>query len=102
MEYRKFSYNEAQDENLSDVPEIPMKVDPLQTWYKHNVRWGELDVLSYLFPGGDKDDKKNIKQGIVDGSTSKPALRQDTGYMVEKTYHIAPYLGAFGAYLMPQ
>ena len=41
-------------------------------------------------------------QGMVDGSASKPALRQD-GYMVEKTYlDIAPYLGAFGAYLMPQ
>ena len=26
-----------------------------------------------------------------------------TGYIVEKTYHdIAPYLEAFGAYLMPQ
>ena len=35
--------------------------------------------------------------GIVDGSASKLALIQDTGYMVEKTYHdIAPYLGAFG------
>ena len=44
-----------------------------------------------------------LSQGIVDGSASKPALRQDTGYMVEKTYNdIAPYLGAFGAYLMPQ
>ena len=44
-----------------------------------------------------------ISQGMVDGSTSKPALRQDTGYMVEKTdLDIAPYLGAFGAYLMPQ
>ena len=44
-----------------------------------------------------------VEQGIVDGSASKPALRQDTGYMVEKTYHdIEPYLGAFGAYLMPQ
>ena len=43
------------------------------------------------------------RQGMVDGSTYKPALRQDTGYMVEKTYlDIAPYLGAFGAYLMPQ
>ena len=43
------------------------------------------------------------KQGMVDGSASKPALRQDTGYMVEKPYFdIAPYLGAFGAYLMPQ
>ena len=43
------------------------------------------------------------KQGMVDGSASKPALRQDTGYMVEKTYLvIAPYVGAFGAYLMPQ
>ena len=28
-------------------------------------------------------------QGIVDGSASKPALVQDTNYMVEKTYHIA-------------
>ena len=44
-----------------------------------------------------------IIQGMVDGSASKPPLRQDTGYMLEKTYlDIAPYLGAFGAYLMPQ
>ena len=44
-----------------------------------------------------------ISQGMVDGSASKPALRQDTGYMVEKPYlDIAPYFGAFGAYLMPQ
>ena len=44
-----------------------------------------------------------LKQGMVDGSASKPALREDTGYLVEKTYpYIAPYLGAFGAYLMPQ
>ena len=35
---------------------------------------------------------------MVDGSASKPALRQDTDYMVEKTYlHIAPYLWAFEA-----
>ena len=41
-------------------------------------------------------------QGI-DGSLRKPALMQDTGYMVEKTYHdTAPYLGAFRVYLMPQ
>ena len=45
---------------------------------------------------------KYLEQGMVDGSASKPALRQDTGYMVEKTYlDIAPNLGAFGAYLMP-
>ena len=32
-------------------------------------------------------------QGMVDGSASKPALRQDTGYMVEKTYYdIAQFL----------
>ena len=44
-----------------------------------------------------------LSQGMIDGSASKLALRQDTGYMVEKTYlDIAPYLGAFGAYLMPQ
>ena len=49
------------------------------------------------------DYMNQIQQGMVDSSTSKPALRQDTGYMVEKTYlDIAPYLGAFGAYLMPQ
>ena len=34
-----------------------------------------------------------MTQGIG-GSTCKPALIQDTGYMVEKTYHKAPYLGA--------
>ena len=46
---------------------------------------------------------KTLKQGMVDGSASKPALRQDAGYMVEKTYlDIVPYLGAFEAYLMPQ
>ena len=39
-----------------------------------------------------------LSQGMVNGSASKPALRQDTGYMVEKPYlDIAPYLGAFGA-----
>ena len=39
----------------------------------------------------------NVTQGNVDGSASKPALRQDTDYMVEKTYlDIAPYLWAFG------
>ena len=42
-------------------------------------------------------NKKNI-QGMVDGSASKPVLKQDTGYMVEKTYlDIAPYVGVFGA-----
>ena len=40
---------------------------------------------------------------MVDGYASMPALRQDTGYMVEKTYlDIAPYLGAFGVNLMVQ
>ena len=38
----------------------------------------------------------------IDGSARKPQLVQDTEYMVEKTYHIAVYLGAFGACLMPQ
>ena len=42
-----------------------------------------------------------FKQGI-DGSACKPAFIQDTGYLAEKTYHIAPYLGNFGAYLIPQ
>ena len=33
---------------------------------------------------------------MVNGSASKTALRQDTSYMVEKTYpDIAPYLGGF-------
>ena len=41
--------------------------------------------------------QNSILQGMVDGSASKPALRQDTGYMVEKTYYdIAQYLRAFG------
>ena len=42
-----------------------------------------------------------LEQGIVDGSATKPALRQDNGYMVENTYHnISPYLGAFGSNLV--
>ena len=48
-------------------------------------------------------NKHILPQGIVNGSSSKPAFRQYTGYMVEKTYYdIAPYVGAFGAYLLPQ
>ena len=42
--------------------------------------------------------KFKIRQVLVDSSAYKSVLRQDTGYMVEKTYHI----WAFGAYLMPQ
>ena len=38
----------------------------------------------------------------INGSVRKPTLIQETGYMIKKTYHIAPYLGAVGAYLMPQ
>ena len=45
--------------------------------------------------------KVKVAHGI-DGSARKPAFVQDTNYMVEKTYHIARYFGAFGAYLMPQ
>ena len=60
-----------------------------------------------LGPGEKKAFRKCVdltnKQGMVDGSASTPALRQDTGFMVEKTHHdIAPYLGAFGAYFMPR
>ena len=59
--------------------------------------------VCYLFSIPDTGCPGHRKQGMVDGSASKPALRQHTGYMVEKTYlDIAPYLGAFGAYLMPQ
>ena len=31
-------------------------------------------------------DRTILKQEMVDGSAAKAALRQDTGYMVEKTY----------------
>ena len=44
---------------------------------------------------------KKIYKGL-DNSARKPTLIQDTKHLVEKTYHIAPYLGAFGAYVMPQ
>ena len=37
----------------------------------------------------------------IEGFTRKPALVQDTKYMV-KTYHIAQYLGGFWVHLMPQ
>ena len=44
--------------------------------------------LSYILEGGSVRSTDIILQGMVDGSASKPALRQDTGYMVEKTYKI--------------
>ena len=40
-------------------------------------------------------------QGI-DGFACKPALVQDIDYMVERTYHLKPYMCPFGAYLMSQ
>ena len=61
-------------------------------------------MYGFLYSSKYKDIKmsvKNLPQG-VDGSALKPALVKDTNYMVEKTYHMAPYLDAFGAYLMPQ
>ena len=45
--------------------------------------------------------KCNLLQGMVDGSASKPAIVQDTDYIVEKTYNLASYLGPFGAYFKP-
>ena len=46
-------------------------------------------------------NKVQANQQGIDGSARKPALIQDTGYIVEKTYpDIAPYLGVFGAYLI--
>ena len=51
----------------------------------------------------DSDWKSQVLEQGIDGSARKPALRQDTGYMVEKNYlDIAPHLGALGAYVMPQ
>ena len=41
-----------------------------------------------------------IKQGIY-GSARKPARVHVTDYIVDKTDHFAPYLGPYGAYLMP-
>ena len=43
---------------------------------------------------------KTYPQGI-DGSAGKPALEQDTDYMVKKSYNWEPYLDPFGAYLFP-
>ena len=37
----------------------------------------------------------SLPQRIVDGSARKPTLVQVTNFKVEKTYHIAPYLGAY-------
>ena len=61
------------------------------------IRGGQGDHKSAF----NSDLSKNI-QDIVDGYASKPALVENTNYMVEKTYHLAQYLGAFGACLMPQ
>ena len=43
-----------------------------------------------------KKTKRLFLQGI-DDSAHKPAVAQDM-----KNYHLAPYLGSFGTYLIPQ
>ena len=73
-------------------------------WIDLQITVGKDDSSGYgMVLSRRLDPMITLRQGMVDGSASKPALKQDTGYMVEKTYlNIAPYLGAFGAYLMPQ
>ena len=51
------------------------------------VSWG-LALLRFIRVLGILEYYKGI-----DGSARKPVLVQDSEYMVEKTYHIAPYLG---------
>ena len=65
--------------------------------FENKIVW---KIFKHVFLG--QHLLKTLTQGIT-GSAPKPTLIQDTGYMIEKTYHdLAPYLVAFGAYLMPQ
>ena len=75
---------------LLATPSAPAKSNP-------NFRKLSLQLLRWQ----SKAFSNPINQWMVDGFASKPSLRQDTGYMVEKTYlDIAPYLRAFWAYLI--
>ena len=47
-------------------------------------------ILLFLFEG--------LSQELVDGFASKPMLRHDTRYMVEKTYNLSQYLGFWGLF----
>ena len=80
----------------------------------HGPKHTDCDRLQQLTDStvGDGEVKLNIAllrtvwdlldQG-THSMTSNTRDRQDTGYMVEKTYlDITTYLGAFGAYLLPQ
>ena len=71
-------------------------------WYLSSLEVSVTDIHTWASQGK-ANASSALAQGMVVCSASKPALRQDTGFMVEKTYYnIAQYLGAFGAYLMPQ
>ena len=52
-----------------------------------------LEMLTWLL-----SCNKNKK---IDGSRRKPTHAHDTDYMVDKTYHLAPYFGPLEAYWMP-
>ena len=65
---------------------------------KMSEKFCKLNFLKDQYPS------YRTKKGLVSKlGLLLAALIQDTGYMVLETYHdIAPYLVAFGAYLMPQ
>ena len=57
--------------------------DFTQTYNKY--RMSNVQKLEKRKGGLDSIPPGLIQQGMVNGSASKPALRQDTGYMIEKT-----------------
>ena len=57
--------------------------------------------ISEPFVGLKPIDPDIILTNGIDGSVRKPALIQDTDYLVEKTYNSPAYVGPFGAFLMP-
>ena len=71
-----------------ELCEASFKIFNLKPWYN------TLNKLLTWAPG--QTDTRDRRHRL------KPALVQNTDYMVEKTFHLALYLGAFGAHLIPQ
>ena len=60
--------------------------------------WYRCDIRPEIGP----NNLKKYLEYVIDGSTRKPALGQDTDYMVEKTYNLEPYFDPFEAYFRLQ
>ena len=79
-------YNNKENPSTNSNINKQQLLDKIQKYQNAKKNLKNITVFS------NQSSAVSMLQGMIDGSTSKPAVRQDTGYMVEKTYYdIAQY-----------